>query len=128
MLARQGPLAHLWHSYRVVEAMLEQKLESVLPEPDPCDLPASLSEPARQLTAHLQEREREVEIAQRLRRAAKRTISIDVDRAPTDFLVLSFEMAWAAAARIGELDVSMLGEGIAPDQIELRRVSPADYQ
>jgi hypothetical protein len=108
-------------------ATLERGLETRDTGSDDEPLPSSLSDPARQLIEHMRELSHENHAARRAAAAEWRKTTINVDDKTVEFTVAEAEGIAAAAAGIGELDISVLAKDVTIDNLELRRVELSDY-
>jgi hypothetical protein len=108
-------------------AMLKRGLETRDTGSDEEPLPSSLSDPARQLIEHMRELSGENDAARRAAAAERRNTTITVDDETVEFIVAEAEGFSAAAARIGELDISLLAKDVTVDDLELRKVELSDY-
>jgi hypothetical protein len=108
-------------------AMLERGLESRATDSDEEPLPSSLSDPARQLIEHMRELSGENNAARRAAAAERRKTTINADDKTVEFIVVEAEGFSAAAAVIGELDISLLAKDVNIDDLELRKVDLSDY-
>jgi hypothetical protein len=109
-------------------AMLERGLETRDTGSDEEPLPSALSDPARQLIEHLRELSGERDAARRAAAAKPRKATINVDDKAVEFIVAEAEGYSAAAAAIGELDVSLLAKDATIDDLELREVELSRYR
>jgi hypothetical protein len=112
----------------LVVAMLERGLETLDARSDAEPTPSGLSDPAHQLIEHLRELSGKHAVARRAAVAEQRKTTINVDDKPVEFLVAEGEGLSAAAAAIGELDISILTTNGSIDDLALRRVELSDYE
>jgi hypothetical protein len=112
----------------LVLAMLERGLETLDARSDHEPLPSALSDPARQLIEHLRELSGENERARRAAVAGQRKTTVNVDDKTIEFLVAEGEGLSAAAAAIGELDISLLTKAVSIDDLALCKVELSDYK
>lgn len=112
----------------LVVAMLNRGLETLAPSSREEPLPDALSDPARQLTEHLRGLSGENELARRAAIAEQRKTTLNLDDMTVEFLVAEGEGFSAAAASIGELDISLLTKGVNVDDLALREVELSDYK
>jgi len=108
-------------------AMLEQGLEALDTGSDGDSLPGALSDPARQLIEHLRELSGKTDVARLAAAAERRKAAINVDDKAVEFIVAEAEGFSAAAAVIGELDISLLAKNLTIDDLELRKVELSRY-
>jgi hypothetical protein len=108
-------------------AMLKRGLATRDTDSDEQPLPGSLSDPARQLIEHMREVSGEHDAARRAAAAERRNTTITVDDKTVEFIVAEADGFSAAAARIGELDISLLAKDVTIDELELRKVELSDY-
>jgi hypothetical protein len=111
----------------LVVATLERGLET-LPTGSEDEPPSALSDPASQLRERLRELSGENELKRRAAAAEQHKTTINVDGEALEFLVAEAEGFSAAAAAIGDLDVSLLAKGVTIDDLELRKVELSDYK
>jgi hypothetical protein len=90
-------------------------------------LPSSLSDPARQLIEHMRGLSDENDATRRIGAAERRNTTINIDNKTVEFIVAETEGFSAAAARIGELDISLVAKHVIIDDLELRKVELSDY-